>query len=122
MQRAQVKARRGLEGFNRTAAELNLISQASGARAVHAIAEVAVEPGRVERTGIAVAVTLAEFQEIRSSPEIAALLQGLWVKFGCGPPKPHAPCHAYIADPYDGFSEMWTAIAGIWPILARYSG
>ena len=77
--------------------EFKLIERASGARTVNALAEVAVEPDRGAWIRLAFAVTMAVFQEIRLSPEIAAVVQGLWVKAGYGPPKPHAPCDAYIA-------------------------
>lgn len=52
--------------------------------------EVATKPGRAAWTRLAVAVTMAVFQEMHNSPPIAALVQGLWVKAGYGPPQPHA--------------------------------
>ena len=91
--------------------EFKLIERASGARTVNALAEVAVEPDRGAWIRLAFAVTMAVFQEIRLSPEIAAVVQGLWVKAGYGPPKPHAPCDAYVADPCISFLELWEPIA-----------
>jgi len=94
-----------------TTSELKLIERALGAKTVNALAEVAIEPDRGAWLRLAVAVTMAVFQEIRLSPEIAAVVQGLWVKAGYGPPKPHEPCDAYVADPCYSFLEMWTPIA-----------
>ena len=89
-----------------TTSELKLIERALGAKTVNALAEVAVEPDRGAWIRLAVAVTFAVFQEIRLSPEIAALVQGLLVKAGHGPPKPSVPCDAYVADPFYSFLEM----------------
>ena len=96
-----------------TTAELNLIDRALGARTVNALAEVASKPDSESWTGLAVAVTLAVFQELHNSPPIAALVQALWIKAGYGPPRHHAPCDAYVADPCYSFLEMW-------PIVARH--
>ena len=90
--------------------EFKLIERALGARTVNALSEVAVELDRGAWIRLAVAVMMAVFQEIRLSPEIAAVVQGLWIKAGYGPPKPHAPCDAYVADPCFSFLEMWTPI------------
>ena len=94
-----------------TTSELKLIERALGAKTVNALSEVATEPDRAAWIRLAFAVTLAGFQEIRLSPEIAALVQGLWVKAGYGPPKPSVPCDAYVADPCFSFLELWEPIA-----------
>lgn len=96
---------------NMTTSELKLIKRALGARTVNALAEVAIEPDRAAWVRLAFAVTMAVFQEIRLSPEIAVVVQGLWAKAGYGPPQLHAPCDAYVADPCYSFLEMWTPIA-----------
>ena len=98
-----------------TTSEFKLIKRALGARTVNALAEVAVEPDRGAWIRLAVAVVMAVFQEIRLSPEIAAVVQGLWIKAGYGPPQPHAPCDAYVADPFYSFLEIWTPSPSIWP-------
>lgn len=98
-----------------TTSELKLIERALGAKTVNALAEVAVEPDRAAWIRLAVAVTMAVFHEIRLSPEIAAMVQGLWVKAGYGPPKSHAPCDAYVADPCYSFWRCGRPSPGIWP-------
>lgn len=110
-QRTPLKVHRRLEGSKMTSAELKLIDRALSARTVNALAEVATEPDRAAWIRLAFAVTLAGFQEIRLSPKIAALVQGLWVKAGYGPPQPSVPCDAYVADPCYRFLELWEAIA-----------
>ena len=94
-----------------TTSEFKLIERALGGKTVNALAEIAIEHNRPAWLRLAVAVTMAVFQEIRLSPEIAAVVQGLWVKAGYGPPKPHAPCDAYVADPCFSFLELWEPIA-----------
>ena len=93
-----------------TTSEFKLIERALGGKTVNALAEIAIEHNRPAWLRLAVAFTMAVFQEIRLSPEIAAVVQGLWVKAGYGPPKPHAPCDAYVADPCYSFLEIWTPI------------
>jgi len=94
-----------------TTSELKLIKRALGARTVNALAEVAIEPDRAAWIRLAVAVTMAVFQEIRLLPEITAVVQGLWIKAGYGPPTPRAPCDVYVADPCFSFLEMWPVVA-----------
>lgn len=59
-----------------TTAELKRIDSALGAGTVNALAEVANTPDKEAGTGLAVAVTMAVFQELRLSLEIAALAMG----------------------------------------------
>lgn len=100
--------------------ELKLIETALGARTVNALAEVVSEPSRDAWTGLAVAVTFATFQEIHLSPEIAALVQALWVKAGYGPPQPQSPCNEMATGRIGAidlsrgcfsFFEVWTMAA-----------
>jgi hypothetical protein len=94
-----------------TTAELKLIERALGAKTVNALAEVATEPDQGAWIRLAVAVTMAVFQELHNSPPIAALVQALWIKAGYGPPQHHAPCDAYVADPCYSFLEVWPVVA-----------
>jgi hypothetical protein len=100
--------------------ELKLVESALGARTLNALAEVACEPSPDAWTGLAVAVTLATFQEIPASPRVRALVQALWVKAGYGPPQPQTPCDEMVTGRVGNndlsrgcfsFFEVWTMAA-----------